>query len=346
MLVCAITVSTTFAQSERDEFLKSQEEKDRRQTITMLAIVGGAAIVGGTAVLIAVKKGKKDKKVEEVQRISNEQSVADAIYKNYSIKRLEADSLHKNGKPFLSAKCYSEYLKSIEMHEFSKGLGGPVSFDDPYKDIHTKLYSDTIGIGDTIGNCKNEFKTQHQNTFSQIETELSQKNSFAQKYNQLLKSCGVLVLSGEVTDIDGDKVQLFGKALPPTAWATQNTLAGAFAYELSGDDRSNEAEGVPGAVLENSNIIILKYDQKSKISGSAIVGKELAVQSYCYKSRTTATNAFGAEVPVRIYEPCKCMDELESLDSLYSGHSIKAMELITKDLGISIDDYKHYFSSK
>ena len=110
-------------------------------------------------------------------------------------------------------------------------------------------------------------------------------------YSKKVDACKSLKLIGNVQEIEGKSISMFGIVVNSSCNGLYNC-----------DD-----EGVPGALHQESNIVAINYSEEFKYSGTAVVGERLEITGFCYDSKTYGTNGFGANVPVYRYRPCSCL---------------------------------------
>lgn len=177
-------------------------------------------------------------------------------------------------------------------------------FHDSLKNLTKSIFGD----GGKILNKIAHKASIYQDSINKINTE----------YKNKIVACGAIKIYGKVTDIDGNSVSIFG-------------FAGS--AKCSDEDFANmrcDDEGVKGALHEQSNIHILNYAPDKKTDGALAIGNDLGVNGYCYSSRTTGTNGFGAKVPVYVYTPCSCMPSETKRDKRISDLNDKINSLFSE----------------
>ena len=66
---------------------------------------------------------------------------------------------------------------------------------------------------------------------------------------------------------------------------------------------------------------------------------------YCYKGRTTGVNALGAQVTMRIYQPCSCSSNIVAFEAEILQCNNKVQKLMEK-IGLTEDDYQKIIEIK
>lgn len=205
---------------------------------------------------------------------------------------------------------------------------------------------DTAGIQDSINMCYEKIKTTYSDSLTKINLLDSISNEAFIRRQDILKNA--LIIKGNVTNVNGNEITIYGRAIPFKNAGTDGGLWGMYIAELGNAiysrlGGSNDDEDIPGAVSNNDvNIIIEGYEKDQKIQGSASEGSLLTAGPYVFVKQGVGETAMGGSVYVKYYKPLEGYKETLELQNkidqlikdrrkVYSNLLLKEMSNLSKD---------------
>lgn len=296
LIACLLVTSMPQNVSARDmsDFEPSAGEK--AATVLQIVLVLGA--VAGVLCLIGLNQEQivKEQQAEKdsLQAIEEEKKTQ-WLLTNYK----SAEEAKSKGNYLESAKKYFylvRYIKDTKSISDTFLTQNAIPNHSALKDSMSKTITlawandSLLKAIDSLRKRKAKLKEEVKIVTNQIKTENA--------------SCKSLFIRGEVLDVVGSNVRIYGTA-EPVFYALGER------HEIYPDDFP--LEKIPGIIVEASTLTLQPYKPRLRLTGNAIVGSRIAVLGYCYNNRSQGVNAFGGAATIRNYKPCSCSSKMLKL---------------------------------
>jgi len=268
------------------------------------------------------------------------------------LEKLDAAKAKCSEAPFESSKMIDAYISSIG--NISSHLGAERgeynSWTSEYENgkegigdvVQQLLYADTAAIREFSRSCIEQYLSKNQSLFNTI----SQKQKRMEKLSSEISTVSrdIMIISGSVEDIQGSTLQIWGTAVPYEVYIAKSSLSNSIFGDLSdlyGAEIAAAAEGVPGVVMEDANLVVNEYSKTNKASGAAVRGQNIVIVGYKYSHRTSGISNFGGTVPIFHYALHPAYKKLDAL--ITQKNSVKKdIEKMLESAGITEKQYEKY----
>lgn len=259
--------------------------------------------------------------------------------------KTEAINLKSNGELIEAINAFKEHTKKIKnvrkdiqstpfYNHYYDASPNDHMFDSLINNTCNIIKKDTVKIEEEIKNCYDKYREKNIEIFTNIEDAYDELIQVRDQGKNLLKNEGALDIYGEVVDIQGHVVQIFGTAKPPSKIKRQ--------YIWDYEEFLYDPENINGVLMKNGNIIIEEYNPELKKHGSTVIGEKVSLSLYCYSTRSTGINQFGSTVNVWHYKPCNCISKLLRLHEKMKELE-KYIDDLFKKINITQEEYKNYY---
>lgn len=171
LILMILLFSATFYEAKAQSELTGLS----KETYIVLGVVGGLGLVAW--LIISIVKSHHDK---SAQKDTEENSSIEAkrVYEQFLAEKQNAIQLHSNGDFSKAAKQFRSFKKAVEENKYmpqrsynATGIGPTWQglSPDEENEIRRQLYSDTIGIGDSISVCLESFKNTSEDSIPPIK---------------------------------------------------------------------------------------------------------------------------------------------------------------------------------
>ncbi len=204
-------------------------------------------------------------------------------------------------KSKIKNRKYLSFIRSFPIWVDSIKHGKYVEFQRNNQDSITNLMLSKIGNVEKLLDAAwiKYFKDNQDNIIS-IATLEDSISTLKYNMHKLINQNKILTLEGNVIDISGTTVLIFGYAYSTNC----NSV----------DDCNDESN--PGAVHIQENLQLTGFKKSMKSSGMAVAGEPIIIKNCIYTSKSSGSNRIGGTIQIRNYQPTSFHDSLLKIDSL------------------------------